>query len=83
LVTIGTALEGQTEIFYFVNEFGNFIATYTAKWNKNRPFRERIGSGETVDENFLSRKLPLLQIEQSKLFTSFVKKHFFPPSPTG
>jgi glycerol-3-phosphate dehydrogenase (NAD(P)+) len=50
LVTIGVALGGHGETFYGLSGFGDFIATCTGAWSRNRTFGERIGRGESVDE---------------------------------
>jgi glycerol-3-phosphate dehydrogenase (NAD(P)+) len=56
LVTVGVFFGGQVETFYGLSGFGDFIATCTGAWSRNRTFGERIGRGETVEEIFAMQK---------------------------
>jgi glycerol-3-phosphate dehydrogenase (NAD(P)+) len=56
MVAIGTALGGQRETFYGLSGFGDFIATCTGRWSRNRTFGEKIGGGERVDAILSSQK---------------------------
>jgi glycerol-3-phosphate dehydrogenase (NAD(P)+) len=56
LVSVGVAFGGQSETFYGLSGLGDFIATCTGAWSRNRTFGERIGKGEAVEEIFSTQK---------------------------
>lgn len=56
LVSIGTALGGKIETFYGLSGFGDFMATCTGAWSRNRTFGEKIGQGESITDVLSSQK---------------------------
>jgi glycerol-3-phosphate dehydrogenase (NAD(P)+) len=56
LVTIGVAFGGRHETFYGLSGFGDFVATCTGVWSRNRTFGERIGKGETAEGIFATQR---------------------------
>ncbi|MDR0693202.1 MAG: NAD(P)-dependent glycerol-3-phosphate dehydrogenase [Puniceicoccales bacterium] len=74
LVTIGVSLGGQTETFYGLSGFGDFIATCMGTWSRNRTFGERVGKGETVDEIFATQKAVVEGYKTVKAFHFICEK---------
>jgi glycerol-3-phosphate dehydrogenase (NAD(P)+) len=74
LVTIGTSLGGQSETFYGLSGFGDFIATCMGEWSRNRTFGERLGKGETVDEIFATQKAAVEGYKTAKAFYFICEK---------
>jgi glycerol-3-phosphate dehydrogenase (NAD(P)+) len=74
LVTIGVALGGSEETFYGLSGFGDFIATCTGTWSRNRTFGERIGRGESIEEILSSQKAVVEGYKTTKSFHSICKK---------
>lgn len=50
MVRIGVACGGQPETFYGLSGFGDFVATATGPWSRNRSFGEAIGKGKAPAE---------------------------------
>ena len=75
LVSIGKSFGGRKETFYGLSGFGDFIATCSGDWSRNRSFGESIGKGlkpnnilgnqKTVVEGYVSVEC-LYKIVRSK-----------------
>jgi glycerol-3-phosphate dehydrogenase (NAD(P)+) len=68
LVTIGVTLGGKEETFYGLSGFGDFIATCTGVWSRNRTFGERLGKGETVEQIFATQKAAVEGYKTARVF---------------
>jgi glycerol-3-phosphate dehydrogenase (NAD(P)+) len=74
LISIGVLLGGKAETFHGLSGFGDFIATCTGAWSRNRTFGERIGRGETADAILNSQKTAVEGYKTTKSLHTICKK---------